>query len=89
MNITEEEFKELFIVKKFLGEGSFGSVFVAKNKDNGRKYAVKRILLPHDEEHKKLVWRERDIMDKVAHPNIIHCSYFVIEKEGLNGKKIT
>lgn len=86
MDLTEEEYKKIFIMKKFLGEGSFGSVFVAKNRDNGRKFAVKRILVPHDEEKRKLIWREKEILDKVVHQNIIRSFYFATEKEGFDGK---
>ena len=86
MDISEEEYKDLFIVKKYLGEGSFGNVFMVKHKVNGRKYAVKRILLPHDKELQKMVWREKDILDKVAHQNVIQSFYFTTVKEGIDGK---
>ena len=86
MDISQEEYKELFIVKEFCGEGSFGNVFTVKHTVNGRKYAVKRILIPHDEEHRKMIWREKDIMEKVAHENVIQCFYFATVKEGIDGK---
>ena len=67
-----------------LGEGSFGKVFIAIDKENRRPYAIKildkfHIMKVHLDfiylgfKNKKVesAFRERDLLREVQHPNII------------------
>ena len=84
MEISQKEFKETYIIGKFLGEGSFGNVHEVTNKSDGAKYALKRVLLPQDESQRNTLLRERDIMQKLKNKNVVECLMFAIIKEGLS-----
>lgn len=56
-----------------LGEGAFGAVVLATEKESGRKVAIKILNKQHitKEKKQKYVTTERDILAKCKHPNII------------------
>jgi len=56
-----------------IGEGAFGAVRFATEKDSGRKVAIKILNKQHitKEKKRKYVTTERDILCKAKHPNII------------------
>jgi serine/threonine protein kinase len=57
---------------EFLGEGGFGKVVKAKNKLDGRFYAIKKIKLrPEDNEQK--VFREVNALSRLNHQFIVRC----------------
>ena len=73
MDISQKEFEENYILGDMLGSGSFGSVFVDKGTLDGRKYAVKKIPLPDDQDIRKRLLREKETMSKIMHENIVDC----------------
>ncbi len=62
-----------FEIKKCIGEGSFGKVFLVKRKENNQVYAMK--ILNKDEfidpKHKSNLMSERNIMSKIDYPFIV------------------
>ena len=52
---------------------------VAVCKSNSLKYAVKRIQLPHDSSYKEKVLKEKEVMQKLDHKNIIKCTYVAFQ----------
>ncbi|XP_049591646.1 interferon-induced, double-stranded RNA-activated protein kinase [Syngnathus scovelli] len=62
---TTSRFKEDFECVQAIGNGSFGSVFKAKHKLDGKHYAVKKVS---SEEKSK---REIDALSKLQHSNIV------------------
>ena len=86
MDISQKEFDESYIIGDFLGSGSFGNVHVAKGRLDGRKYAVKKIPLPEDDEHRKRLLREKETMSMIIHENIVDCYYFSTIRESNHGK---
>ena len=75
MELSQEEFEELFTIKECLGEGTFGSVNSAICKSNGLKYAVKQIPLGRDMNHLSKALKEAGVMQKIEHKNLIKCTY--------------
>jgi len=65
---------EDFIIKKFLGEGSYGKVCLAIDKQNpSQKYAIKTLEKYQVVKFDKIdaVMREKDIVMSLDHPTII------------------
>ena len=67
--VTLEHFEFIGLV----GQGSYGSVFLAKKKKGGRFYAIKAIskqkLLQNNKQHE--IFRERQALIMLDHPNIV------------------
>ncbi|XP_064599174.1 uncharacterized protein LOC135465773 [Liolophura sinensis] len=65
-------YRQEFVELDQLGRGGFGSVFMARNKLDGRKYAVKKIKFRHASPQVLLkVLREVKALANLQHPNII------------------
>jgi len=62
-----------FQLLKVIGKGTYGEVYLAKNKANGKKYALKKLEKAFILKNGKVqsVSRERDILFKMQHPNIV------------------
>ena len=59
------------IIRK-LGEGSFGSVYLAKRLTDGQVYALKKVkLLSMHDKDKKNSLNEVRLMASIKHPNIV------------------
>ena len=86
MDISPEQFDCTYKIGKFLGEGAFGTVYQAQNVKDDLEYAVKRIHLPHGQEVRKHIMREKENMRKMNHQNVIKCFNFTIKNDGLEGK---
>ncbi|KAJ1774112.1 eukaryotic translation initiation factor 2-alpha kinase [Coemansia sp. RSA 1843] len=57
---------------EFLGKGGFGSVVKARNRIDGRFYAIKKIKLnPRDDEGSKKIFREVTTLSRLHHQNIV------------------
>jgi calcium-dependent protein kinase len=69
----KKELQELYKITKFLGEGSFGKVFMAENKsDPSHQVAIKIIGKSHlSPEDIKSIHDEVNILRKLDHPNIV------------------
>ena len=85
MELSQKKFEKLFIIKERLGEGTFGCVSTAICRSNGMKYAVKQIQLPRDLNHLQKALKEKDVMQKLGHKNVIKCNYVAITKSNGNG----
>ena len=85
MELSQKEFEELFTLKEYLGEGTFGFVNTAVCHSNGLKYAVKQILMPRDLNHLQRVLKESEIMKKLDHKNVIKCTYVAMVKKDDKG----
>ena len=58
---------------RMLGSGSYGTVFLAVNKENGGLFAVKSIHHHHreDESHVRQMKREVKLLSRLRHDNIV------------------
>ena len=68
----------------FLGKGAFSRVVLMKHKETGKMYAMKIILesLIKEDNMKKQIIKERDVLMSLNHPNIIRLHfYFHVEDE--------
>lgn len=64
--------EDFYVLGKVLGKGSYGEVFLATDKVTHEKCAVKIIRKnPSNRKQKKFIERERAIMTKVDHENIV------------------
>jgi len=68
---------EDFVMKKMIGKGSFGKVFLVENVHDKRLYAMKCIrkdvILEHDQlENIRL---EKDILNTINHPFLVNMEY--------------
>lgn len=72
-----------FNVGKTVGDGNFGSVFLATNKKNNQKVAIKKMKkkFPTWEEAVKL--REVQSLKKLNHPNIVRLKEVIRENDDL------
>ncbi|KAJ5080091.1 serine/threonine-protein kinase ulk3 [Anaeramoeba ignava] len=69
-----------FIATQFIGEGSFGKVYLGETKDTNQICAIKKIKLKNKEElERKMTLRELEIMKTVKHENCV--DLFFIEPE--------
>lgn len=64
--------EDFYTLGKQLGKGSYGEVFLAKDKITGKNFAIKVITKnPNNRKQKKFMERERTIMTTVNHKNIV------------------
>ncbi|KAG8239900.1 hypothetical protein J437_LFUL019470 [Ladona fulva] len=64
--------KNEFEIIKLLGKGAFGDVLKAKNKLDGRLYAIKRIQLnPKNKQLNKKITREVKLLSRLNHENVV------------------
>ncbi len=54
-----------------LGSGGSGHVYLVKNRTNGQKYAIKKVLLTRDSEYNATVMQEVSLFSRLNHPNIV------------------
>ncbi len=69
-------FASNYYLKKFLGSGQFGAVYLADEVIDGNKFrevAVKIIQKSNDSIHQKLITRELQIACNLNHSNILQC----------------
>ncbi|XP_065176242.1 3-phosphoinositide-dependent protein kinase 1-like [Sycon ciliatum] len=72
--------KEDFEFAKILGEGSYSTVVLAKDKSNGQKYAMKILEKKHIIKEKKVAYvnREKEVLSKIKHPLFVRL-YFTFQ----------
>ena len=76
MDISQQEFENLYQMGEFLGEGANGKVHKAKRITDGMKFAVKMIPLPQNQDLRHYIIREKEVMRKLSHQNIVKCVNF-------------
>lgn len=65
-----------------LGRGSYGTVFLVKNKYNNNKYAQKKIF--KNELNKEIYYNEINILKNIKHINIVKLHFFIERKDYYN-----
>ncbi|KAJ1593892.1 hypothetical protein NDA11_006353 [Ustilago hordei] len=68
---------------EFLGKGAFGSVVKARNRLDGRFYAVKKIKLSSSPDEDERTLREISALSRLDHPHIVRYSTCWIEETHL------
>jgi 3-phosphoinositide dependent protein kinase-1 len=76
---------EDFDLGEVIGDGAFGAVFEATDKETNEKYAIKQLNKGHIQKtgKSKYVLSERDLMSRCQHPNIVQLFYTFQDKEHL------
>ena len=65
-----------YTIKKELGRGGMGRVWLVKNSSTGRRFAVKQMLI-RDEKHRQAFLTELQTwIDLPEHPNVVRCRFF-------------
>ncbi|RZC42819.1 Pkinase domain containing protein, partial [Asbolus verrucosus] len=70
-NTFSSRFLNDFHTLRCLGKGGFGVVFEVKQKIDECHYAIKRIVLPNEENKREAVMREVKALAKLEHHNIV------------------
>jgi serine/threonine protein kinase len=73
-----------YVLEKVLGEGQFGKVFRARQKDTGEFFAVKKMGVAKIDSNstlKRLMMTEVSVMREITHPNILHLFEFLRSKD--------
>ena len=76
---------------RVLGRGTFGNVYLGRDRHTNESVAVKHIEPPiqHREHYMKYIQNEIDTLNSIDHPNIVdlihfkqvgHCMYFILER---------
>ncbi|MCQ2821112.1 MAG: protein kinase, partial [archaeon] len=76
-----------FQIEKSLGKGAFGSVWVVTRKEDGAKYAMKRVKIAQmNMKDRENALNEIRILASLDHPNVIayHEAFFDDESQTLN-----
>ena len=58
---------------KALGKGSFGAVFLMRERTTRRSWVMKKIKLPRDKRERQAAFQEAKLLQQLRHPHI--CSY--------------
>eukprot|EP01094_Clydonella_sp_ATCC50884_P011053 TRINITY_DN20850_c0_g1_i1.p1 TRINITY_DN20850_c0_g1~~TRINITY_DN20850_c0_g1_i1.p1 ORF type:complete len:528 (+),score=230.40 TRINITY_DN20850_c0_g1_i1:141-1724(+) len=79
-------YREDFEWGEVVGEGAYGEVQLATVKETGITYAVKILNKKHIIAQKKVPWvnREKMLLDKLRHPNIVDLFYTFSDPERLH-----
>ena len=78
-NMTAPTFQPLsryisdFEEVEFLGKGAFGSVVKARNKLDGRFYAIKKVRISNSAVEEERTMREIMTLSRLDHPHIVRC----------------
>ncbi|KAJ2818222.1 hypothetical protein GGI24_005163, partial [Coemansia furcata] len=86
MDMQRSRYHDDFIQLRTLGRGGFGRVFEARNKLDGRRYAVKQIKVKGQITADKTL-RETKTLASLEHPNIVRYYSSWIEVAQQRGKK--
>ena len=74
-------FSSHYKILSFLGEGSYGKVFKAREISSGRVIAVKKIFIGNSNSKYKKTIKEINILKNMDHPNIVKFYDFFQEEE--------
>ena len=83
--IKESASKKYHISDQLLGKGSFGVVFLAKDKKTNKEFAVKILKKATVTASAKIIEyfnAEKKVMTEICHPNLLHC--YDIEEDDTN-----
>ena len=63
---------EKYILMNKLGQGTYGSVYLAEEKGTGRQCVMKRMLLRNlSEKERRSALQEAELLKSLNHPNIV------------------
>eukprot|EP01096_Ripella_sp_DP13-Kostka_P001319 TRINITY_DN1156_c0_g1_i1.p1 TRINITY_DN1156_c0_g1~~TRINITY_DN1156_c0_g1_i1.p1 ORF type:complete len:569 (+),score=250.40 TRINITY_DN1156_c0_g1_i1:79-1707(+) len=81
-----KRYKEDFDWGKVIGEGAYGEVKLATDKETGVTYAIKVLNKKHIIAQKKVEWvnREKVLLDRLRHPNIVNLYFTFSDPESLH-----
>ena len=73
---------QCLVDKDVIGEGGFAVVFTAKLPDKGKQIVVKKLLATDNEVKKSLV-KEAQLLNKLQHPNVVKFKGVCLDKYAL------
>lgn len=65
-----------YLIKKELGKGGMGRVWLVKSNSTGRQFAIKQTILKDDKSRKAFLAELQTWIDLPEHPNIVPCRFF-------------
>lgn len=68
-------------VKRLLGSGGMGHVYLAEDPDIGREVAIKRVTLGSDSQARERFVREAQTMGRLNHPNIVTLLEYGVDQD--------
>lgn len=76
MDQRKREFKDFEFTRQ-VGEGSYSTVVLAREKDSGKMFAIKILEKSHILKHNKskYVMQEKDLLNKLNHPGVVKLWY--------------
>eukprot|EP00178_Gracilaria_changii_P009440 TRINITY_DN2762_c0_g1_i1.p1 TRINITY_DN2762_c0_g1~~TRINITY_DN2762_c0_g1_i1.p1 ORF type:complete len:258 (-),score=46.40 TRINITY_DN2762_c0_g1_i1:159-932(-) len=82
VHLNPGKLRDFYRIGKMLGSGAFGEVRMCVHRETGAQRAVKVLRKSHmDEEEKKMLFNEINILRELDHPNIVKMyEYFEDEK---------
>lgn len=84
-----DDINALYEIKKQIGKGSFGQVFLGIDRNDGKQYAIKFIQTPiEDQKTLKSLLRELQIMCTLKHPSTLRLICFQLPHEEQTGPTI-
>lgn len=84
-----DDINGLYEIKKQIGKGSFGQVFLGIDRNDGKQYAIKFIMTPIDDQNKlKSLLRELQIMGTLKHPSTLRLICFQLPQGTQTGPTI-
>ncbi|KAL3859983.1 hypothetical protein ACJMK2_010160 [Sinanodonta woodiana] len=92
ININTSRYSNEFIQVEKLGRGGFGSVYKAKNKLDGRLYAIKKIKFKHSNPGLWFkVLREVKALANLQHPNIVgyNAAWLEYGSQGIHTQQVS
>ncbi|CAH1265226.1 NEK4 [Branchiostoma lanceolatum] len=61
-----------YILIRTLGSGSFGEVWLGRNRKDWKQYAMKRVsMLEHSEDEREAALQESEVLRDLKHPNLV------------------
>ncbi|CAG8435853.1 673_t:CDS:2 [Funneliformis caledonium] len=89
LDLENSRYSNDFFELKLLGKGGFASVWQARNKLDGIKYAIKKVRLRGDRipEEKEKIFREIKFLARLEHKNVVR--YYGSWLEHINSKQRT
>ena len=82
MDITPDQFEEIYSIASLVGEGNFGKYSRVCNIKESFSYALKVTKLPDEKELKKNILVETDFIRRLGHDNILQFFHFSVIKRG-------
>ena len=76
------QWKDFEVIAK-LGEGGYGAVYLAKEQETKKVYAIKKVSLKEGFMVSEMISRECTILQMLKHPNVVSLHYSFKQKKEL------